>query len=109
MVESKQYRSANTEKSVTEHQEGLVYVICLLLTVIVWLVFGQTLRHGFVNFDDGDYVYDNLKIVRGLTIPGIGWVFTHIHSGNWHPLTSLSHMLDCELFGLRPPHLLLRP
>ena len=77
-------------------------IVCLILVSLIWLIFGQTLGHGFVNFDDGDYVYNNLEVARGLSIPGIGWAFTHVHSGNWHPLTTLSHMLDCELFGLHP-------
>ena len=40
---------------------------------------------------------------RGFTAQGIGWAFTHFHSGNWHPLTWLSHMLDCQLYGLSTP------
>ena len=65
--------------------------------MLVCLVFGQTFRYGFVNYDDGDYVYENPIIEKGLTIEGIKWAFTHSHSANWHPLTSMSHMLDCTL------------
>ena len=70
------------------------------LVVLVWLTFGQTLRHEFINYDDNAYVYQNPVVVRGLTLNGIAWAFTHVHSGNWHPLTSISHMLDCSLYGL---------
>lgn len=73
---------------------------CLLLLALVWVVFGQTLRHGFVNLDDPDYVFSNPEVVRGLTIPGIIWAFTHVHASNWHPLTWISHMLDCQFYGL---------
>src|SRR6202022_1636854 len=79
----------------------LVLGICVFLALITWLVFGQTLRHDFVNYDDSDYVYANAEVTKGLTLHGIGWAFTHVHSYNWHPLTSMSHMLDCQLYGLK--------
>ena len=77
-------------------------IVSVLLVGIVWIVFGQTLRHEFVNYDDDDYVCDNPRIKNGLTLQGIGWAFTHVHAGNWHPLTTISHMLDCQLYGLQP-------
>jgi tetratricopeptide (TPR) repeat protein len=73
---------------------------CIFLAALTWIVFGQTLGHDFVNYDDPRYVYENTKITSGLSIAGIGWAFTHIHSENWHPLTTISHMLDCQLYGL---------
>jgi len=76
--------------------------ICFFLAAISWAVFGQTRQHGFVNFDDDDYVYGNPEVARGLTFRGIVWAFTHVHSNNWHPLTWISHMLDCQLYGLNP-------
>src|SRR5438477_10205492 len=75
--------------------------ICIALVALSWLVFGQTLRHDFVNYDDPRYVYENTKITSGLHIAGIAWAFTHIHSENWHPLTTISHMLDCQWYGLK--------
>jgi len=75
-------------------------LICLGLVAITWAVFGQTLAHDFVNFDDHVYVYENPLVVKGLTTEGIIGAFTHTHALNWHPLTTLSHMLDCELYGL---------
>ena len=79
-----------------------LFAICLLLVAIVWIVFGQTLRHEFINYDDHDYVYENPKITNGLSLEAIGWAFTHVHSSNWHPLTTISHMLDCSLYGVEP-------
>jgi len=75
--------------------------ICLSLAVLTWVVFSQTLWHDFINYDDPRYVYENTKITGGLSISGIAWAFTHIHSLNWHPLTTISHMLDCQLYGLK--------
>jgi protein O-mannosyl-transferase len=83
-------------------QRWRVAGLCLVLAAITFVVFGQTLGHEFVNFDDNDYVYDNPMVARGITLKGIVWAFTHVHSANWHPLTWLSHMLDCQLYGLNP-------
>src|SRR5437870_7416312 len=77
-------------------------IVCILLVGIVWIVFGQTLRHEFVNYDDAQYVYENPRITNGLTVDGIQWAFTYVHADNWHPLTTISHMLDCQLYGLLP-------
>jgi len=74
----------------------------VVIVILVWFVFGQTARHEFVNFDDESYVYANPVISHGLSAASIGWAFTHALSHNWHPLTALSHMLDCQLFDLKP-------
>ncbi len=79
----------------------LVAGVCLFLAAIIWLVFGQTLGHEFVNFDDDDYVYKNLVVQKGLTWEGFRWALTFGGIGHWHPLTWLSHMLDCQLYGLQ--------
>jgi protein O-mannosyl-transferase len=75
--------------------------ISICIAALTWLVFSQTLRHDFVNYDDPRYVYENTRITSGLSMSGIAWAFTHIHSMNWHPLTTISHMLDCQLYGLK--------
>ena len=80
-----------------------VPAVCIFLLLAVAVVFGPTIRHEFVNYDDDDYVYENPQVARGFTAPGIVWAFTHFHSGNWHPLTWLSHMVDCQLYGLDHP------
>jgi tetratricopeptide (TPR) repeat protein len=82
-------------------QRWLVPVVCLVLAAITFAVFGQTLTHEFVNFDDKAYVYENPVVAQGLTFKGVVWAFS-CHVDNWHPLTWLSHMLDCQLYGLHP-------
>jgi tetratricopeptide (TPR) repeat protein len=77
------------------------FYVCLALVAITWVVFSQTLRHDFVDFDDHVYVYQNPVITRGLSVDGVLGAFTHPHARNWHPLTTISHMLDCQLFGLK--------
>ncbi len=74
--------------------------IYLGLVGLVAVVFLQTGHFNFVNYDDGGYVFENPNIKAGLTWRGVVWAFTHVHSQNWHPLTSISHMIDCQLFGL---------
>src|SRR5215469_8465425 len=76
--------------------------IIVFLVGVTWAVFGQTLHHQFINYDDPLYVLDNAHVRAGLTWRGILWAFTHVHSQNWHPLTTISHMLDCQLFGVNP-------
>lgn len=82
-------------------------VIAALLAAACLLVFGQAVRCGFLNYDDNAYVYENPWVRNGFTFHGIVWAFTVINYFYWQPLTWLSHMLDCQLFGLRPawPHL----
>ena len=82
------------------HHRWIVIGICLFLAALVWVVFGQTLGHEFVNYDDDIYVSENPAVTPGLNLAGVGWAFTHIVASNWHPVTMLSHMLDCQLYGL---------
>ncbi len=79
----------------------MLALLALALCALVWGVFGQTVRHPFVNYDDDSYVTENPIVRAGLTTAGVRWAFTAVHSDNWHPLTTLSHMLDCSLFGMR--------
>jgi protein O-mannosyl-transferase len=73
--------------------------IGLFLFVAALAVFGRSAGFDFVAYDDDAYVYDNRHVRGGLTLEGIAWAFTHVHAANWHPLTTLSHMLDCSLYG----------
>jgi multidrug efflux pump subunit AcrB len=81
---------------------AVVISICLFLTSITWVVFAPTLHAMFINCDDQTYVYQEPKVTAGLSIQGMIWAFTHFHSENWHPLTTISHMLDCQIYGLNP-------
>ena len=81
---------------------AVIVAICAVLIGITWFVFGQTVHHQFVTYDDPQYVYANPDVSAGVSLPGIIWAFTHTIAGNWHPLTTISHMLDCQLYGLDP-------
>lgn len=76
--------------------------VCLLLFMTVLLLFARTGSYEFLNYDDDDYVYDNQFVREGLTLKGLQWAFTATVHDHWHPLTWLSHMADCQLFGLDP-------
>jgi tetratricopeptide (TPR) repeat protein len=76
--------------------------IALLLALVTLTVYLPVLHDGFVNYDDDDYLTTNRVVKNGLTPAGVHWAFTTFHSANWHPVTWLSHMLDCQLFGLNP-------
>jgi tetratricopeptide (TPR) repeat protein len=77
-------------------------LIALLLALATLVVFLPAARFGFLNYDDNDYVTENNFVNSGLTVTDIQWAFTAFHAGNWHPLTWISHMTDCTLFGLNP-------
>jgi protein O-mannosyl-transferase len=78
-----------------------VAAVCGFLLLAILLVFGQTAWHEFLNYDDPAFVSENLVVQSGLTWKGIAWGFTTFETANWYPVTWLSHMLDCQLFGLR--------
>jgi protein O-mannosyl-transferase len=77
-------------------------LICLSLVVIIIAAFWGVQKCEFVNFDDEDYVFGNPNVQQGFTGEAVQWAFTESHASNWHPITWLSHMLDCRLFGLNP-------
>jgi len=74
----------------------------LVLGLGTLMLFWRTGGHGFILLDDAGYVRLKLNVARGLTWEGVKWAFTTGEMSNWHPLTWLSHMLDCSLFGLNP-------
>lgn len=79
----------------------------LLLGLATLLLYGQVAHHEFLEFDDSPYVTDNIHVRTGLNLSNVVWAFTTFYQANWHPLTWLSHMADCQLFGLNsgPQHL----
>ncbi|HEG42497.1 MAG TPA: tetratricopeptide repeat protein [Phycisphaerales bacterium] len=80
----------------------LVIAVYIGLILITLLVFWQVRNFDFVHFDDNDYVYENQHVLDGLTWDGVIWAFTSGHASNWHPVTWLSLMLDCQMFGKDP-------
>jgi len=76
--------------------------IALLLSLATVAAYLPTLRSGFTQFDDPTYITANPQVQTGLSWSGVFWAFSTLHASNWHPLTWLSHMLDCQLFGLNP-------
>lgn len=99
-------RQSNCESKESEEERGtsnifffalvLVAVVAIILAVF-WPVFG----YEFVKYDDDTYVTNNHHVNSGLSWQNIRWAFTSGYASNWHPLTWLSHMLDCQLFGTR--------
>jgi len=76
--------------------------ICFGLAAITLAVFWPVSGNEFIAFDDTDYVTENPVVQAGLTWTGLRWAFGASHASNWHPVTWLSHMADCQLFGLKP-------
>ena len=78
------------------------YVICLFLVVATLAVYWQVLDNDFVHYDDGVYVTENLRVQKGVTFDNLTWAATSSLASNWHPLTWISHMIDCQFYGLNP-------
>jgi protein O-mannosyl-transferase len=81
------------------HPALVVSSIITALVAIVFIIYAQVRTHGFINFDDPEYVSANPYVLGGLTWAGVRWAFTHIHAAYWIPLTWISHMIDVQLFG----------
>jgi protein O-mannosyl-transferase len=77
-------------------------MVCLLLAVITLALYNPVNRHPFVNYDDDRYVVNNPHVRQGLTAETVGWALTSTEQANWHPLTWMSHAIDCSLYGLNP-------
>ncbi len=77
-------------------------MICGGLVLLVALAYCSAARNEFINYDDSDYVVDNEYVRDGLTLHNFYVAFAQPHAANWHPLTWISHMVDCQLFKLRP-------
>ena len=78
----------------------LFLLICLVLALGTVALYWPVTRHPFITLDDQQYVTQNSHVQSGLTWGGVKWAFSNFEAANWHPLTWLSHQLDCELFGL---------
>ena len=77
-------------------------VFSLLLMAAVLVSYNPITHNGFINYDDDGYITDNPQVKAGLTWATVKWAFTTYDQANWHPLTWLSHALDCQMFGLNP-------
>jgi tetratricopeptide (TPR) repeat protein len=82
-------------------KEWRTVLVALSLGIAVLACFWPVTRNQFINMDDLDYITQNTHVQAGLTWPTIKWAFTTFHAGNWHPITWLSHALDCQVFGLK--------
>ena len=100
----------NATETLTSHPRvGLLaspatrtFLFGLVLAIITVAAYYPVHGNPFVNFDDHDYVTENQHVLKGLSWSTIKWAFTTFHAGNWHPLTWLSHAVDCQLFQANP-------
>ena len=95
-------RPKTPPKAAPEPPRGPVLAVFVGLALLTIAAFGRVAGNDFLELDDRAYVEDNPRVVNGLTWKGIEWAFERPHAANYHPVTLVSHMLDCELFGLKP-------
>lgn len=93
---------ASSERVPDSTRKPHALLIALGLVVLTVLAYWRVGSCGFVNLDDDAYVEFQPLVNQGIRSAGLAWAFTSSQASNWHPLTTLSHMLDCSLFGLRP-------
>jgi protein O-mannosyl-transferase len=79
-----------------------ILIVCAVLALVTLACYWPVTAHMFVSVDDPRYICDNPHVKRGLTWSGVLWAFRSGYAGNWHPLTWISHMLDCQFYGLNP-------
>jgi len=93
-----------TPEQTSKKSERNFILICILLFAFMVGAFWTATRNDFFYWygDDPGYVTENIHVKNGMTLEGIKWAFCNIGLGNWHPLTFLSHMLDCQIYGLEP-------
>ena len=82
-----------------EHNKLYIFLIYLVLSLTTIIAYEQVRLNDFINYDDDIYVTRNPQVKAGLTGESILWAFTTSHANNWHPLTWLSHIFDCQVFG----------
>ena len=80
-------------------QKKYTYLIIVLLIISSCVAFGRIAYNGFINYDDSDYITENIHIQSGINAQSLKWAITAVVIGHWHPLTFVSHMLDWSLFG----------
>ncbi len=93
-------QSARNKTSLFASPEKRNVILCLLIVVATLALYNPVNQHPFVNYDDDRYITENLHVRAGVTWGTITWAFTSTQQANWHPLTWLSHALDCQLFHL---------
>jgi protein O-mannosyl-transferase len=77
-------------------------ILCLVLALLTLAFYNPVVHNGFTNMDDDAYITGNVHVRAGLTWATVKWAFTSFDAANWHPVTWLSHALDCQLFQLNP-------
>jgi len=90
------------ENLASKPKGGWDIFVCLALLAATTAVFWQVKQHEFITYDDPNYVSENPRVQAGLTRDNLAWAFQTTSVSNWHPVTWLSHMLDCQWFGLNP-------
>ncbi len=95
-------RKTPTPSGLFQSPSTRTLLLCLLLAASVLACYNPVTHNSFLRYDDDRYIVDNPHVRAGLTWATVKWAFTTYEEANWHPLTWLSHALDCELFGLNP-------
>jgi tetratricopeptide (TPR) repeat protein len=94
--------AAEVSTPVPVHPQVPPWLLAVLLALLTAILYWPATKCDFINYDDNDYVTSNVHVQNGLTFENFKWAFVNPVDANWHPLTMMSHMLDCQLYGLEP-------
>ena len=83
-------------------RDSRIVISCLVLVAATLAFYNPIIHNQFTGFDDWNYLLKNPQIQSGLTWDTVKWSLTTFHLGIWHPLTWMSHALDCQIFRLNP-------
>lgn len=102
-VRAKQFEAPTSSSAgLFSSPEKRTFVVSLLLMVFTLALYNQANHFPFISYDDDRYVSENPHVRAGITWNTVTWALTSTDEANWHPLTWMSHALDCQLFGLNP-------
>jgi hypothetical protein len=91
---------ASSSSQAQKHPTWLIALLASLLVAGTVVLYSPVRRHAFITYDDYDYVLNNSHVNEGLNRQSVLWALISTQQANWHPVTWLSHALDCQLFGL---------
>jgi Flp pilus assembly protein TadD len=92
----------NSQTSAARSDDNDAFWMSMTMFVVVVAAFFPLTQGGFINYDDDIYVTGNYQVQSGVGLKQLGWAFSSTEGGNWHPLTWISHMLDCQFYGMKP-------
>ena len=102
MQQSAAKTSARRDRPLPANIWSTRWLACVVLICLAFALYFPTVHYSFLNYDDNEYVTTNSHVRSGLTPASLKWAFSNIDIGHWEPITWITHLADCTLYGLNP-------